>query len=123
MMSDELAELKKISKILTLVNAEILEKELAKYVSTPERKKAWVLIDGQRLPDEIINSSGMKQAALYNFLKLLSNANLIETPHGKAPKKKLDYVPASWLELLQPEAEEKKQKQEGKQDVKTTTNQ
>lgn len=38
-MDDQLAELKKISKILMLVNAEKLETELAKYANTPERKK------------------------------------------------------------------------------------
>jgi hypothetical protein len=119
-MSLELAELKKISKILMLANAEKLEIELAKYASTTERKKAWILVDGQRSPEELIKGSGMKQSALYNFLKLMSSADLIETPHGKAPTKKLDYIPASWLELLQSEPENKKT--EEKQDVKTASN-
>ena len=120
-MSEELAELRKISRLLTLINAELLEKELAKYVTTDERKKVWVLINCERMPDELSKNSGMKQSTLYNFLKILSNADLIEVPYGKAPKKKLEFVPASWLELLQPEADERKQ--EGKKDVKTTANQ
>lgn len=118
-VSDELAELRKISKLITLVNGEALEKELAKYATTEERKKVWVLINGERVPDELTKNSGMKQSALYSYLKILSNADFIEVPHGKAPKKKLEFVPASWLELLQSETEEKKQ--EGKNDVETTT--
>jgi hypothetical protein len=119
-MSDELLELRKISKILTLVNASALEKELEKYANTPERKKIWVLINNERSPDDIIARSGVKQAAVYKFLKILSDVDLIETPHGKPPKRKLDFVPASWAVLLQPEDEGKKQ--EVAKDVKTTTN-
>jgi hypothetical protein len=118
-LSEELKELKKISKILLLANADKLEVELAKFASTPERKKAWILIDSQRQPEELSKSSGMKQSALYNYLKLLSNAGLIETPYGKAPTKIIDFVPASWLELLQ---EEENKKQDDK-NVKTATNQ
>jgi len=116
-MSDELVELRKISKILTLVNAEVLEKELAKYATTSERKKIWVLINGERMPDDLVQGSGMKQRSVYDFLKILSNADLIENPYGKAPKKKLNFIPASWLDL-QPQSEEKKQ--EEKKDVKAT---
>jgi hypothetical protein len=107
-MSAELNELKKISKLLTLANADVLERELGKVATTPERKKIWILVDGETMPDELIKNSGMKQAALYNFIKALANADLIENPHGKAPKKKLEFVPASWLDLLQPEPEDKK---------------
>jgi len=122
-MSDELLELRKISKILTLVNASALEKELEKYATTVERKKLWVLINGERSPDELITGSGMKQAAVYKFLKTLSDADLIETPHGKPPKRKLEFVPASWIDLFEIEKEQPKQKEKGEQDVKTTSNQ
>lgn len=120
-MTDELNELKKISKILILANGEALEKELSKYATTDERKKVWVLINGERLPDDLANGSGMKIAAVYNFLKILTNAELIQNPHGKPPIKVIDYVPASWLEFLKPETDDKKQ--QGDKVVKTTTNQ
>jgi hypothetical protein len=121
-MSDELVELRKISKILTLANATVLERELEKYATTPERKKVWVLINGERLPDDLITGSGMKRRAVYSFLKILSDADLVETPYGKPPKKKLEFVPAAWLDLLE-EKEEPKQKKEGEQNVQTTPNQ
>jgi hypothetical protein len=121
-MSDELFELRKISKILTLANASVLEKELEKYATTNERKKMWVLINGERSPDDLIPGSGMKQAAVYKFLKTLSDADLVETPYGKPPKRKLDFIPASWLTSLTSEQEDKKP--EVAKDVKTTnTNQ
>ena len=119
-MSDELAELRKISRLLTMANAEALETQLGKYATTNERKKVWVLINGERMPDELIKNSGIGQSTFYAFIKLLENADLVETPYGKAPKRKLDFVPASWLDLLQPVTDEKKP--EGKKDVKTTNN-
>lgn len=106
----ELDELKKISKILTLVNAKTLEIELSKYATTDERKKAWILIDGNRLPEEIGEKAGMKLRTIQDFLKILVDATLIENFRSKPPKRRLDYVPASWLELIKPE--EKKTKEE-----------
>jgi hypothetical protein len=99
-MTDELTELKKISKLLILAYGEAIEKELSKYATTDERKRVWVLINGQKQPDELAKGSGMKMRAVYDFLKILVNADLIENPHGEAPKKLIDYVPPSWLELI-----------------------
>lgn len=48
MTDDEtLKELKKISKILTMAHGEQLEKELAKIATTDDRKRIWVLINGE----------------------------------------------------------------------------
>jgi len=111
-MSDELNELKKISKLLILAHGEAIEKELSKYATTNERKKAWILIDGNKMTDEIGESAGMKLRTIQDFLKILTDANLIESNRGKPPKKIIEYVPASWLDLIKPEPEEKKQKGE-----------
>jgi len=116
-MSDELAELRRISKLLTLVNAETLEKELAKYATTNERKKVWLLIDGKKTTEEIGKIAGMKLRTVQDFLKILTDAGLIES--SRPSKRIIDFVPASWLELLQPEPEE--EKREGKKDGETTT--
>lgn len=99
-MSAELLELKKISKILIMANAKIIETELSKYATTGERKKVWVLIDGNRSVNDLIHDADLKQRTLYDFLKILESAELIEFPHGKPPKKTLDFVPASWLDLV-----------------------
>lgn len=96
-----LKELKKISKIITLSNGKVLEIEIAKYASTNDRKKIWVLIDGIRQADEIVKISGMTQAPVYKFLKILEDSGLIERQHGKPPQRLLDYVPAEWIDLVQ----------------------
>lgn len=102
-MSEELTELKKISKILTMVNAKTIENELAKYATTDERKRIWVLIDGKRMSKDIATSSGVTRRAVELFLKSLETAELVESPWGKPPKRKLDFVPAPWLDLIKPE--------------------
>ncbi len=106
----ELEELKKISKILTLVNAKAVEDELSKYATTAERKKAWILIDGNNLPEEIGEKAGMKLRTIQDFLKILVDATLIENFRGKPPRRLLEYIPASWLESIKPEEEKTKDK-------------
>lgn len=109
-MTDELTELKKISKILILSNAQTLEKELSKYATTEDRKRVWALIDGKILPKEIAIAIGGSRRAVEIFLKGLENAELIECTYGKPPKKIVDFVPASWIDLItiaEPKNEEK----------------
>lgn len=106
-MSEEmLKELKKISKIMMLANGNALETEIAKYATTPDRKKIWILIDGNRQADEIVKVSGLTQAPVYRFLKILEDANLIERPRGQPPRKWLDYVPAEWIDLIQDDSQQ-----------------
>lgn len=115
-MSEELAELKKISKILTMVNAKTIEDELAKYATTDERKRIWILIDGKRMSKDISTGSGITRRAVDLFLKSLEIADLVESPWGKPPKRILDFVPATWLDLIKPEEakpEETSQKEKG----------
>lgn len=128
MTSDEeiLKELKKISKIMTLANGNALETEIAKYATTTDRKKIWILVDGNRHADEIVKVSGVSQAPVYKFLKILEDANLIERPRGQPPRKWLDYAPAEWIDLIQEDSQqsdreqktdsEKSETQSGEQD-------
>lgn len=108
-MRDELVQLKKISKILILANAKAIESELSKYATTDERKKIWVLIDGQTMSKDIAQSIGITKRGVDKFLKTLEIAELIENPRGEAPKRLLDYVPPSWLELVKVEVPKKKE--------------
>jgi len=101
-LSEELKELKKITRILTTVNAEALEKAITKYASTDERKKIWVLIDGTKLPKDMVSKIGnIKQRAIENFLDELEKAQLITNPKRKPAEKLIDYVPPEWIELLE----------------------
>jgi len=95
-----LAELKKMNKVMTLVNGDKVESELAKFATTPERKKIWVLMDGTRDINELIKASGLKQAPVYKFITALENARLVERSRGQPPTRIVDYVPAEWTELI-----------------------
>jgi hypothetical protein len=96
-----LAELKKTNKVITLSNGSKLESELARYATTDERKKIWALIDGKRDINELIQSSTLRKTPVYDFLSILEVAGLIERVRGKPPTRTIDFVPASWVELLQ----------------------
>lgn len=103
-----LEELKRISKILTLAHGESLERELSKIASTDERKKMWVFIDGVKLSKDIAKDAGVTVRSVNGFLSVCEKTGLIENPWGKPPKRKIDYVPAKWVELIKlPEEEEK----------------
>jgi|GEM_PF-842683 len=104
-----LEELKRISKILTLAHGESLEKELSKIATSDERKKIWVLIDCVKLPKDIAKEVGVSVRSVNRFLSIGEKVGLIENPWGKPPRRLIDYVPATWVELIKlPEEEEKK---------------
>jgi len=95
-----LRELKKISKILMLVNAGAVEKELAKIATTNDRKKMWLLIDGRRMPGDIAKDAGVTAMAVSYFLSTGVAAELVEYKRGEPPRRILDYVPPSWIDLV-----------------------
>lgn len=97
---DILMELRKLSKITLLANASIIEAELTKVASTNERKKVWMLIDGNRMPKDIASSAGISAVAVSYFLSSAITAGLVEYNRGEPPRRLLDYVPPAWLQLL-----------------------
>lgn len=105
--SDMLRELKKISKILLLSNAPAVEKELAKVATSTDRKRMWVLIDGNRMQKDIADAIRVTQAAVSYFLTAAQAADLIEYKRGEPPRRLLDYVPPAWVELISLEEGEK----------------
>lgn len=97
---DILMELRKLTKVTVLANAKTIEAELSKVATTNERKKVWMLINGNRMPKEIADSSGISAAAVSYFLTAAEAAGLVEYNRGEPPKRLLDYVPPAWLDLL-----------------------
>jgi hypothetical protein len=112
-----LKELRKVSKILTLVNSSIIENELAKIAGTNERKKMWMLLDGKRMPTDIAKEVGVSAMAVSYFLNAGKVAELINYERGKPPTRALDYIPPAWIDLLKMPAEEPEE-QEKKADSK-----
>lgn len=115
-MSDELAELKKISKILTLAHSNAIEGALSKIATTDERKQIWVLIDGNLMSKDIADRIGITKDAVNKFLRMLQRAELIENPPRKPPRRLIDYIPPSWIDLLRPEEEVEMESEEGQND-------
>lgn len=114
MTNDEeiLKELKKISRIVTLANGSIIEKELSKYATTDERKAIWSLMDGKTTEDiaKIIHKT---KAAVDIFLKILERVELIdERKYGIPPVRKLDYIPSGWITLIPNQSDEAKSSNE-----------
>lgn len=99
--NDVLKELRTITRVLLFANSTPVEKELEKIASTDERKKIWVLIDGRRLPKDIANDGKVGERTVNYFLSAASAARIVEYSKGKPPVRTLDYVPPSWIELLQ----------------------
>jgi hypothetical protein len=94
-----LSELRKMSKVLLLANAKVIEGELVKVATTDDRKKMWVLIDGNRMPKEIADLVKVTQMAVSYFLSAAVTAGLVQYDRGKPPRRTLDYVPPAWIDL------------------------
>ncbi len=118
-----LRELKKISKILTLSNASIIEKELSKIATTNDRKKMWVLIDGKRMVKDIAKEIDITERTVLYFITAAATAELIEYTQREPPRRILDYVPPSWIDLVKlPEIEEEKTEAKVVESVQKTLN-
>ncbi|MDG6913710.1 MAG: hypothetical protein JRN34_04990 [Nitrososphaerota archaeon] len=102
--ADTLRELRKISKILLLVNAQLVEKEIGRIASTNDRKKMWVLIDGKRSSKDIADLVGVTPRGVNIFLREARLAGFIDYVE-EHPMKILDYVPAAWIALVPSEEE------------------
>jgi len=119
MSTDEmLRELRRVSKVLILANAEAVEKELSKIASTDDRKKMWVLMDGKRMPADIAKEVGVTAVAVSYFLNAGVAAELVEYKRGQPPRRALDYVPPTWIELVKlPISEEAEETRQSKLDT------
>jgi len=96
-----LEELRKISKLLTLIHGDTIERELGKIANTEKRKVMWVLIDGHRMSRDIARIVKVTERAVNKFLREMAMAGFVENPRRKPPKRIIDYVPPSWIELAE----------------------
>jgi len=95
------------TKILLLANAATIEAEISKIANNDARKKLWVLIDGVRMPKDLAKETGVTTMTVSNFLNVALAAEFIEYAPRQPPKRILDYVPPSWLGLIElPKIEE-----------------
>src|SRR5260370_40875362 len=95
-----LRELRRISKVLIMSNAPVIEKELSKIASSDDRKRLWISMDGNRMPKDLASRVGVTRMAVSVFLNAGIAASLVEYEKGKPPRRLLDYVPPAWLSLV-----------------------
>lgn len=102
-IKDELFELRAIKRILGIAHSDKLDVYLNEVITTPNRKKMWIAIDGQRMQNDIAKEASVSTMAVSNFLKVVSDARLVEYIQGKPPRKLVDHVPANWLSDIEEE--------------------
>lgn len=101
-----LREIRNMSRVILLANAKVIEGELAKIATTIERKKMWVLMDGVRRPKDIATIVKVTPMAVSYFLSAGTAAKLVDYRPGEAPRRAVDYVPPTWIDLSKlPESE------------------
>lgn len=96
-IEDRLFELKVIKRILSIAHSDKLDAYLNEIIKTPNRRNMWIIIDGQRMQNDIAGEVGVSQMAVSKFLKVVSDAGLVEYEQGKPPRKLIDHIPADWL--------------------------
>src|SRR4029077_11133551 len=96
-----LGELRRISKLITLSNAERLEQELSRIATTEERRRIWVKINGERSQDLMAKELGINRRTVNRFVVVLEAADLVETIRGGPPKRIVNYVPPGWVDLIE----------------------
>lgn len=96
-----LEELRKISKLFTIIHGDVIERELEKLASTEKRKVIWVLIDGRKMSKDIARIVKVTEVAVNKFLREMARAGFIVNPKRKPPRRIIDYVPPSWIELAE----------------------
>ena len=96
-VDDRLFELRAIKRILSIAHSEKIDAYLNEVIRTPNRRKMWIAIDGHRKQNDIADEVGVSQMAVSKFLRVISDARLVEYEQGEPPMKIIDHVPEEWL--------------------------
>lgn len=97
-----LNELRVIKKILTLGHSDRITKELEKLCTTDERKKIWVLINGESMTKDIAKEVKLKRRGIERFLNQAEELGFIKNPKMNPPYRLINFVPPEWIELFVP---------------------
>jgi len=95
-----LANLEEIKLLIRLMAQAQLEEKLSTIATTDDRKKIWVLVNGERDSQKIADMINISKRSVDRFLKLAENMGFVNNPWGKAASRKIDYVPTNWVEMV-----------------------
>ena len=89
-------EIVKIRQLLEMTVRNDLTKELESILTTKERKMIWSLCDGFTNTKTIAETTGISMRAVQIAVKDLQDAGLLIARRRGFPRRKFDYVPATW---------------------------
>lgn len=96
-IEDRLFELRAIKRTLNIAHSEKIDEYLNEVITSEIRRKMWISINGERMPNDIAKVVGVSAMAVSLFLKAVSDVNLVAYVKGNPPMKIIDHVPSDWL--------------------------
>jgi len=90
------AEMVKVRHLLEIMVRDQLKKSLEQSVTTEERRRIYVLMDGISGTDEIAQRAGVSQRSVQLLVKDLLDAGLVSLEKRGYPRHTFDYIPPEW---------------------------
>src|SRR6266581_4898374 len=90
------SKLQGIYRLLELQSRPQLDAALRKIATTKERRKCWMLADGERKTDEIARLSGAAPRTVQLFFQEAERAGLVDTGRRGYPRKRYEIIPSDW---------------------------
>lgn len=77
----------------------LIKDKIEKVASTPQRRKMWILSDGENSSSEIAKKVKVSKRSVRYFMNEGKKAGIIIVVKRGYPKRKIDYIPENWKEL------------------------
>ncbi len=105
LLSDIKATLETMRTILEIQARPSLKAEINALAPSTERRKMWILSDGEGKTLDIGKRAGLKVRAAEYFVEDGIRAGLLVLPKRGYPKRRIDFIPDDWEEIKTLEAE------------------
>ena len=89
-------ELVNVRHLLEIAIRGELKKEIERVVTTDERRRIYVLLDGFSSTEQIAQRAGVSQRSVQLLVKELVDAGLVVMERRGYPKRVFDYIPSEW---------------------------
>src|SRR5207245_11007052 len=93
LLQNVIAKLDGIYRLLEIQNRSFLEAAVKKVATTKERRKAWILSDGQRKNEEIARLSGAALRTIQQFVLDADRNGLMDASKRGFPRRRYDVIP------------------------------
>jgi hypothetical protein len=90
------ARLDAIYRLIELQTRPQLEAAVRKLGTTKERRKAWILADGQRKTEDIARLSGNALRTVQVFVQEADRAGLMDASRRGYPRRRFEVIPSDW---------------------------